>query len=81
MIKLVKDFDKYNRTDCIDSKGGRTAIMPGRAFYTEMALRGGDPSRGWGRRRAFTAKAAEAMVARGEAEIVAWSALRPGEAQ
>ena len=81
MIKLVKDFDKYNRMDCIDSKGGRTAVMPGKTFYSEMAPRGGDPSRGYGRRRAFTTKAVEAMVVLGEAEVVEWSALRDSEVQ
>ena len=81
MVYLVKDFDKYNRMDCINSHGERTSVMPGKTFYSEMASRNDDPSRGYYRRRAFTAKAAEAMVARGEATIVAWSALRPGEVQ
>jgi hypothetical protein len=79
MMKLIRDFDKFNRTDCIDSKGGRTAVMPGNTFYTEMRPRASGV--GYGRSRAFTRKAADAMVARGEAEIVEWSALRGSEAQ
>ena len=41
MIKLVKDFDKLNRTDAINTKGGRTAIMQGETFYSEMRPRAG----------------------------------------
>ena len=79
MIKLVKDFDKLNRTDAINTRGGRTAIMQGETFYSEMRPRAG--GFGYGRYRAYTPKAARAMVERGEAEIVEWSSLRKGEVQ
>lgn len=71
MIKLMKDFDKYNRHDC---RITRKAIMPGRTFYSEMRLVGTR----WQRGMVVSEAAANQLVAEGKAEIVTRAQLQEG---